>query len=457
MAGRTANLASQPLDPAVSFDHRDAAVAASPASASASSRLKPRGLWALLIHSWVGLQLSVLMLVIVLLGCAAVFSYELEWLIDARVRVERSGEPAPLGELLTMVREQRPGYTVQAILAGARDPARGAELPMAMRFEAVAPDGRVRELLVDQYARRITGERSYFTLPFAIRQLHWNLFVYPYGFWLVTGLAVLLAIGLVTGLMTYPRFWRAFLQAPPLDPRARSFWPTLHRWLGVWTSWFVFIIAATSLWFFAQEQMASAGSTALGRFTSLNAEQVERSRGLAPLDLDDLLARAQRAFPGFKPRYVRLPTQPADTLQLWGQASAAMVRDFSNQVHLNPYTGEVVWMQDAARADVLPRLAHTADQLHFGSIGGLPTRVLWFVCGLSLAVMIASGTLVHLKRSIRLTREYVQGGPQVKWGDGAQRALSWRLPWLGRWRWISALVLLAALVGACLQWSAAHP
>jgi uncharacterized iron-regulated membrane protein len=104
----------------------------------------------------------------------------------------------------------------------------------------------------------------------------------------------------------------------------------------------------------------------------------------------------------------------------------------------------------------LPRLAHTAERLHFGSLGGLPTRVLWFLCGLLLAVMIGSGTLVHLKRSIKLTREYVQGGPPVKWKDAAQRTLSWRLPWLGRWRWINALLLLCALIGACIQWSVAH-
>lgn len=440
----------------MSMDERDATAAASPAAVSTASPSKPRGLWALLVHSWMGLQLSALLLVIVLLGCAAVFSYELEWLIDARVRVERVGEPAPLGDLLEMVRQQRPGYTVQAVLVGPRDPTRGIELPMAMRFEVVTPDGRIRELLVDQYGRRIAGERSYFTLPFVIRQLHWNLFVHPYGFWLVTLLGGMLLVGLVTGLMSYPRFWRGFLQPPGLNWRTRSFWSALHRWLGLWTSWFVFLIGGTALWFFAQEQMADAGSTALGRFTTLTAEQIEHARGRAQLDFDDLLARAKQAFPGFEPRYIRLATQPQDTLQLWGQGSAAMVRDFGNQVHLNPYTGEVVWMQDATRADMLPRLAHTAERLHFGSLGGLPTRVLWFVCGLLLAVMIGSGTLVHLKRSIRLTRDYVQGGPQVKWQDAAQRVLSWRLPWLGRWRWINALLLLCALIGACIQWSVAH-
>jgi uncharacterized iron-regulated membrane protein len=454
VARRAADVAGQRLDTAVNMENRDAALAASPAMAATSPR--PRGLWWLLVHSWMGLQLSVLLLTITLLGCAAVFSYELEWLIDARVRVERSGEQASLGDLLDVVRQQRPDYTVQAILIGPRDPARGVELPMAMRFEAVAPDGRIRELLVDQYGRRITGERSYFTLPFAIRQLHWNLFVYPYGFWVITLLGGTLLVGLVTGLMSYPRFWRGFLSPPRMSWHSRSFWPALHRWLGLWSSWFIFVIGATALWFFVQERLEDAGNTALGRFTSLTSEQVERARGLAQLDLDQLLDRAQQAFPGFKPRYVRLATQPHETLQLWGQGSAAMVRDFGNQVHLNPYTGEVVWMQDATKVDLLPRLAHTADQLHFGSIGGLPTRIIWFVFGLLLAAMIASGTVVHLKRSFRLTREFVRGGPQVRWQDETQRTLTWRLPWLGRWRWINVLLLISAVIGACIQWSASR-
>lgn len=431
-----------------------AAVSAPDGSAVAAPR--SRGSLALLVHSWLGLKLSVVLLFVVLLGCAAVFSYEIEWLIDERVRVQPSGEPAPLGELLQMVETQRPTYRVHSILLSPRDPPARFELPLAVRVEVVRPDGAIREVLVDPYQHRITGERSYYSLPFVIRQLHWNLFVYPYGFYLVAFLGVMVLGGLVTGLMSYPRFWRGFLRPPKLSWGPRTFWPALHRWLGLWISWFVFVIGATAVYYLVQDRLAASGSTALGRETRLSSEQLA---AVAPhsraLPLDVLIERATQAFPGFSPRYVHLPAGPGDTLQLWGQGSAAMVRDFANQVHLNPYNGEVVWLQDAAQLDPVRRLAHTADRLHFGSLGGLPTRLLWFCCGLLLAALIASGTVVHVRRAVKLTRDYVRGGTPGPSVDAAARKLSWKMPWLGWWRWLNALLLIAATIGACIQYAMA--
>ena len=41
-------------------------------------------------HSWLGLKLSLLMLVICITGTIAVVSYEIDWLLDSDLRIEKN-------------------------------------------------------------------------------------------------------------------------------------------------------------------------------------------------------------------------------------------------------------------------------------------------------------------------------------------------------------------------------
>ena len=44
------------------------------------------------------------------------------------------------------------------------------------------------------------------------------------------------------------------------------------------------------------------------------------------------------------------------------------------------------------------RISEAADPLHFGYFGGITTKILWFLLGLSMSAMALTGVVIYSKR-----------------------------------------------------------
>lgn len=78
------------------------------------------------------------------------------------------------------------------------------------------------------------------------------------------------------------------------------------------------------------------------------------------------------------------------------------------------------------------RISEAADPLHFGTWGGLATKLLWFVFGLALTGVSVSGVAIYGLRLMRAERRPAGWGPAV--------AVSWR--GMGVWRWPAVVLVL---------------
>ena len=74
----------------------------------------------------------------------------------------------------------------------------------------------------------------------------------------------------------------------------------------------------------------------------------------------------------------------------------------------------------------------TLPILHFGTLGGLPTKILWFLFGAILTALSVTGVLIY---SQRLAKE--SGTPDRK------AALAWR--GTGRWGYVGVALILLSL------------
>jgi uncharacterized iron-regulated membrane protein len=395
-----------------------ATAAAAPQSVPLPKRRKAGRVW-WHVHQWVGLKLAIFMSFICLTGTLAVVSHEIDWLLQPTLRVAPS---SVVGE---------PDWA--RIHAGARDWRREAQVqymsaPVAGAFAATAvveyPDETLKILHIHPTTGRVQGEGTWVGAQRVLRNMHRHLNLpVKYGVPLVGLLAILLLISLVTSFWVYKKWWRGFFK--PIRWRdARTAWGDVHRLMGLWSLWFVLLMALTGVWYLVEELGLEAPP---GR-EAPPAQAGTSSAGRGATDVAAGLAAARAALPGLRIEHVSLPLAPGDALTFSGQLDAVLVRERANAVAVDSAGTTVLLVRRGEELNVHQRISEMADPLHFGTFGGYWTKVPWFLFGLMLTGLSVSGIAIY---GLRVGKAM----PSV----GALRT-AWR--GMGRWRW-AALVPIA--------------
>ena len=346
------------------------------------------------VHSWLGLNLGLLAFVLCLSGTIAVFGPELTWLTDPAYRVD----PPPAAERKALswqkihdsVRQAYPDVEIRRIAAPRGD-------HWAARVLIHHGASGLRVVLVDPYSGRVQGQRSTFNAQSFFRLLHKQFYIVPtvqglHGILIVGPLGLVLLISAVTGLLSIKRWWRALVRLR-VDQGRGVLWSDLHRFAGTWSLVVAVVLSVTGVWYLAEWGLHKAEVlTEDAKPARLSAAAI---KSLPPspkvLDLDQAQALAWRAYPALDTTLVTLPRRMGASLIFQGQAEAWLVRARANQVHLNPYTGDVLALRRATDLGAFDRWVETADPLHFGTWGGLVTRIVWLMTGLLLSGGILAG------------------------------------------------------------------
>jgi uncharacterized iron-regulated membrane protein len=239
------------------------------------------------------------------------------------------------------------------------------------------------------------------------------------GIPIVCSLALLLAASLVTGIVTYKKWWRGFFRWPRAgDTRRLS--GDIHRLAGLWSLWFVALISLTGIWYMVET---------LGGYAPVDQPPKigERPPPTGPA-LDRLVAIARRAKPSLDIREVRFT--PEQGVIFLGQDRAWLVRDRVTGVAIDPANERVTMTLDGTELSAHQRISEMADPLHFGTFGGLPTKILWFVFGALMTALSVTGTMIF---ALRLSRVETGGGVRIAWRG------------MGIWGWVGLAAVITAL------------
>lgn len=372
------------------------------------------------VHQWVGLKLSLFLTFVLLTGTLAVVSHEIDWLLQPSMRVAPWTVDGPV-EWAKIARN------------AARHPAaakvNAIEAPVASAFAAKVtierPDGALGFLYAHPTTGEIQGQGSWVGAARVLRNMHRHLNLpVKYGVPIVTSLAFLLLVSVGTSFVVYKKWWRGFFK--PLRRRsARTWWGDFHRLAGLWSLWFVLLISLTSVWYFVEQ---------------LGLDAPRHPRAEAPMDIPAVppgelaraIATAQDAYPGLKVQYVSLPREGNALLQLQGDYKAILVRHRSNAVYVDPATNKVLLTTDGRDLNLHQRIGEMADPLHFGYFGGYWTKVPWFLFGLLMTGLSVSGAAIYSLRIARDQRKPVR----------LMQSLAGMWRGMGRWRWLSVLLIL---------------
>ncbi|MCW8127258.1 PepSY-associated TM helix domain-containing protein [Microbulbifer halophilus] len=388
------------------------------------------------LHSWAGLKLSLLLSFVLVTGTLATVSHEIDWLFNPAMRVQAPVEPVEY-QWAALYRSARAAHPEAQLLS--------IEAPVDSWFavEAVALDanGKRFRIYMDPTGSRVTGTGRWYNWQRFFRQAHRHLMLpLAVGIPIVCATAFLLLIALVTGIVCYRGWWKGFGKLPRSKQRSgkgrrkasRRYWGQLHRLLGVWSLWFIVLIAMTGIWYLAERWglHASYPPPVTAPASDGPIEPTEET-------ITAVVQAARQIYPEIRIRSILLPRKAGESLRLRGQAEALLVRDRANQMAFDPRRGELLETRRGDRLGIHLRISEAADPLHFGTFGGRTSRWLWFLFGCFLSALSLSGVHLYGLRTVNSARS-----------DGS----SWRFAWrgMGHWKWLAGLLL-----GLCLGTTAA--
>lgn len=367
---------------------------------------KGRGRLWLVVHGWLALPIWVLLFVVCVTGTLLSVAHELEWLATPTVRASNPEgvEPLPLNDIVASVAQAYP----EGIITRVRQP----EPYLAYEVTVALPDAPFARAHVNPYTGAVQGltEGPGFT-GFLFGLHSWLLFPWTgnfnLGWYIVTALGFPMLASVVTGLVVYKKFWKAFTQ-PRLrvTKGGRAFWGDFHRLSAMWGLWFTLIIAISGGWFLISLLIWSSGYKIFPDPPLVAREHVPApgpaARRVMP-DLDTAVAAAQAAVPGFRPSTITLPDSAYSHATLYGDNGFSFFGKSGHRVFVNPYTNTVGGTVVPGDMTALQVTSGLLPALHFGAFGGLVTKLIWFVFGTALSGVILSGIIIWTKRTAKAT------------------------------------------------------
>lgn len=412
--------------------------------------MKGRRRW-FALHSWTGLNLSLLMSFVLITGTLATVSKELDWLANPASRVYRiaSHTEPDWARLYENASLAFPDATIVS-LAAPTDPWLAAE--------AIALDctGERFRIFLDPASSAVQGTGRWHNWQRFFRQTHRHLMLpIKVGVTIVGLLCVPLFVSFVTGTVVYRKWWKGFASYPARQPattpkgaaaikRSRRFWGDMHRLLGVWSLWFILLMALTGAWYLVEQwglqhtypPLRNAASQQAPETAIRAPENAVRGPALA-----EIMATAADLYPELRVSSVFLPAEGSGAVRLQGTSGAILVRQRANQMAFDAASGEHLETRRAGELGLHGRISEAADPLHFGTFANAASRFIWFVFGLIMSALALSGVYLYGLRAAKSLRDNRAGAQRI-----------WSLGWRGmRYaKWPSTLLLAICLFLAML-------
>ena len=373
------------------------------------------------LHGWCSLPIWILFCFICITGTIAVFSHELTWLFNENARaINPGGLPAkPISELVTAVQNAYPSANITTVMTFE------SYLINAVIFSTeTIPSGIA---YVNQYTGEIQEVNQGITFINFMRSLHgWLLFPwqssYSVGYYLVSAMSFVMIGALVTGLVIYKRFWRAYTQ-PKIRAKQgkKTLLTDLHKHGGVWSIWFLIVMSLTGLWYFTQQVMWHADIDIEAHPPLVEVSDIPLGeKAEPPVTFADAMKTTEARFPEFRPSYIMMPEHNRDMYKITGGGDTIFFDDYSYRININPWTGEIASETTPETMGALQTIQHIVDPLHYGNIGGIWTKAIWFIFGLILSAMSITGFLIWGSRTVKAAKERRATANEQLQSEGAQ-------------------------------------
>lgn len=384
------------------------------------------------IHTWLGLHLCLVFGILFLSGTLLLYSPELRQPLTGAAWIAPRGH-APEASFGTTYDRTMAALDGGRVFVISPPPRPWLGRPVAAR------DAQNRETILwtDPDSGAVLGATGTPVLRNTLRKLHDSLLmpVSPANI-AVTALSLVLLTSVVTGLITYRRFWKGFRRLPAgSDPRQRQ--GAWHRLLAVWLAPFLLLVSLTGSVFFLNWM----GVKAVVPQPPPPAERAWRlPEGFDGAALDRIVDIARAELPGAEITTVSLPGRRAEPFRISGRDPSAGPLRGAVTVTVDPVDLSVLGVARASQGNTMTFVKALAVMVHYGTWGGVVSLILWTGFGIGSAALLLTGARVYALR--------LRGGPDDAAASRSLLGAVWS--GLGVFRW-AYLLALAGAVGLNLM------
>ncbi len=256
------------------------------------------------------------------------------------------------------------------------------------------------KVYIDQYSGKVLSQPQIMThyLTDWLLELHYNFLLHFNGtiFGFVIGL-IMLFLG-ISGVILYRNFWKKIFTLR-LNAAKRMIFSDVHKFIGIVSSPILIIIAFTGAYW---------------NISLIIHEVEEHSSGdhvyiTKPLHSDNISFEALRLqssqeISSFSAGYLAMPHEPELEITFFGEVDSSnpLNSQYGSTVTFNKTTGELLSKMDIRNTDFLAVFLDSFRKLHFGYFGGLTTRIIWCVIGLSPVILAFTGFyMFYLRRKVK--------------------------------------------------------
>ncbi|WP_160170132.1 PepSY-associated TM helix domain-containing protein [Aquimarina megaterium] len=349
-----------------------------------------------LLHGWIGRQLGLLFFIICFSGTISTVSHELDWLIQSDYRATPQSTYISRNVISNNFAKTYPKAKITYWIRH--------DEPYLCDLLYKEENEKLSFVFANPYTGEIQGETS-LTAQLYLRDLHYYLFIpFQIGNYIVLLFGFLILVSVVSALYFYKSWWKKFFV---LDVKngGNKFSRSSHRFVGLWAIPFIFLIVIINSWYFI-ERTNIAGIKPLVnpkhiKLDILNYQNKKKSLFPFNIDYDKAVKIAEKAIPHFKVKNISPAIDSTETIYVMGNSNVPLVRQRANRVYINPYNYKIEHIQNAAKSSTIMWINDIADPLHFGYWGGITTKIIWFILGLIISILILSGIYISLKRKHR--------------------------------------------------------
>lgn len=362
------------------------------------------------LHRYIGLAVGLLLVLIGLTGSLLVFHSEIDDLITS----QQFGRVTPVGQSLS------PEKILEISQAAYPDwQAFGIEIPedshhpyklnmsAANANSQIYLDGRY-EIFINPYTGYIMGDRpERYTFYRLILNLHYRLFAEKIGITIVGITGLLLLILSITGVALWPG-WRRLITGFKIKwkahPKRVNF--DVHKFTGIITSGFLVLLAFTGICYSFYEFTDSLINALILSPQPAETPVSQPGLGKRSLGLSQILKQADVALPNAQTTVVYLATSPEDTFWVYKKFSENTDK-LANLVHLDQYTGKVLRLDNQQTQSLSKQIWKYIAALHFGTFGGIKTRILYVFLGIAPLILFMTGFIMWRGRKRVIRAEQV--------------------------------------------------